>query len=138
MPSLQRLLVEMLYVALTAIVHLGAALLSYTHLYTIDQPHPDTIHRRVLENSLDPEILAAAVRSIRIRAWMPTCHHTSMQDIFEIIRTDFQEDKMGKQRITDAEYCQLVERSRICDELEVVYSRWCATVFSVVVDRSRP
>ncbi|KZV87239.1 hypothetical protein EXIGLDRAFT_207515 [Exidia glandulosa HHB12029] len=127
MPSLQRLPVELLDEVLKAIddfATLGVAILSYKPFYLIYKAHPVIIHRHVLENSLGPEVVDTALRSIRISAWMPTCHHTDIQDVVEIVCTDFHEDKMVKHRITDAEYSKLFARARICDKLEVVYSRW--------------
>ncbi|KZV81861.1 hypothetical protein EXIGLDRAFT_703228, partial [Exidia glandulosa HHB12029] len=127
MPSLQRLPVELLDEVLKAIddfATLGVAILSYKPFYLIYKAHPVIIHRHVLVNSLGPEVVDTALRSIRVSAWMPACHHTNIQDVVEIVCTDFHEDKMVKHRITDAEYSKLFARARICDKLEVVYSRW--------------
>ncbi|KZV84620.1 hypothetical protein EXIGLDRAFT_753747 [Exidia glandulosa HHB12029] len=127
MPCLQRLPVELHDEVLKAIddfATLRVAILSYKRFYLIYKAHPEIIERRVLENSLGPEVLDAALRSIRIPAWMPTCHHTNIRDIVEIVCTDFHENKMGQQRITDAEYSLLFDHALVCDELEVVFSRW--------------
>ncbi|KZV84608.1 hypothetical protein EXIGLDRAFT_776345 [Exidia glandulosa HHB12029] len=127
MPSLHRLPVELLDEVLRASANfatLRLAILSYKRFYLIYKAHPEIIERCVLENSLGPEVLDAALRSIRIPAWMPTCHHTNIRDIVEIVCTDFHENKMVKQRITDAEWSLLFDRALVCDELEVVYSRW--------------
>ncbi|KZV96457.1 hypothetical protein EXIGLDRAFT_765267 [Exidia glandulosa HHB12029] len=131
MSTIHDLPVEMLDEVLMAIDDLAAlegAVLSYRRFYNIYKARQDVIRRRVLRNALGgDDVIAASLRMIYIEAVLrnyPPTHPTNPSwhvDHFLVDIKPLKEDK--KNTPTASEYGICVERARICQQLEVLYSR---------------
>ncbi|KZW01733.1 hypothetical protein EXIGLDRAFT_48352 [Exidia glandulosa HHB12029] len=103
-----------------------AATLTHKRWHAAYTHHKAGIDRRVLVRVMGPRRIAAALCSIRTKAWVGPCREFTIPGqpaVEEIINRDFRECHMDL-RISDAEFPILLEYARVCHQLELEYSRW--------------
>ncbi|KZV95932.1 hypothetical protein EXIGLDRAFT_734219 [Exidia glandulosa HHB12029] len=109
------------------IATLRAAVLTYRPFYTACYDNENAVRRSVLGNLVGPKMRDAALRSVRVPAYMPTHREPEPGQpgsFVQVVKTNLSEAAMSAQAISDDELRILCHRARVCNELEVLYSRW--------------
>ncbi|KZW01698.1 hypothetical protein EXIGLDRAFT_47936 [Exidia glandulosa HHB12029] len=103
---------------------LTAAVLSYRRFYNIFKARKDVIKRRVLRNALGgDDVIASSLRTVRIETILPNYNQYNPVDRARFL-WDIQPLKEDKTNTpTASEYAICVERARLFQQLEVLYSR---------------
>ncbi|KZV86010.1 hypothetical protein EXIGLDRAFT_725260 [Exidia glandulosa HHB12029] len=127
MSTIHELPLQMLDEILMAIddpAALTAAVLSYRRFYNIFKARKDVIKRRVLRNALGgDDVIASSLRTVRIETILPNYNQYNPVDRARFLR-DIQPLKEDKTNTpTASEYAICVERARLFQQLEVLYSR---------------
>ncbi|KZV88578.1 hypothetical protein EXIGLDRAFT_772548 [Exidia glandulosa HHB12029] len=103
---------------------LTTAVLSYRRFYNIYKARKDVIKRRVLRNALGgDDVIASSLRTIRIETIMPNYSPVDPTDRARFLQDiePLGEDKRNTP--TASEFAICVERARLFQQLEVLYSR---------------
>ncbi|KZV95926.1 hypothetical protein EXIGLDRAFT_747893 [Exidia glandulosa HHB12029] len=105
-----------------------AAMLTCKSTYVAYHKHQNFIRLCALFNFIGPNALDAALRSVKIYKYMPTHHEPEPgqpgRPFVHVVKTDFSEAAMIAQTVSDDEFKLLAHLARVCNELEVLYSRW--------------